>query len=486
MGLFHNRPSRPRLQLYNTHGMDEATQRALRVIILAGMFGNAFGIITTSAAWTGFLRMLGANAMQLGIISAIPVAASVSQILASYLLESRMERRTMLIVFGFIQRLGWIVIAFIPLLFPQTAGDMRLYALMMLLAAVACGGCFLNIGYYSLVGDVVPPRIRGQYFSVRQVAITAAGIVAGLLVALLVDSAEGFGGYVAALAIAGAVGSLDICCFFFMKWPPMQRKKREKDDPGFFSMLLDVLKNREYMRIVAYFTAWFFAVNLITPFVNVYLLEEIRMSYAQIALYNQIVPNAATLLIVAWWGRQMDRFGNQPVVQTVGLYCMLIPLTFIFITPHSFWLLPVANVFNGMTFPASDLGQQNMYLAKAPAKNRTMYVAIFLTSTQLLGTALSSVVSGALMDGLFVTLETKALTVGSMALDRYDYLFALSSALRCLCVLGLLPLLRESGDTHAVRMVTTLAREAREDIRRRRLAARAARIRRAYRRQNGG
>lgn len=484
MGRLKKRPGRLQVQLYNTYGLSDDTKTALRFLILAAVFGNAFTIATTSAAWTGYLRLLGANAMQLGIFSAIPVAMSVVQILASYLIESRLDRRMMTVMFGFVQRIGWIVIGLVPVLFPQMRGDVQLYLIMAVLAMASCGASVLTIGFYSLAGDVVPPRIRGSYFSARQMLFTMSGIVAGLTVGLAVDRARSINGYVAVICCAGVVGLLDICCYLFIKWPQQQRRKREKGDTGFFGMLWAVLRDRGYMRIVAYFTLWFFAVNLITPFVNVFLLEEIRLSYVEIAIYNQIVPNLATLFIVTWWGRQMDRFGNQPVVQTVGLYCMLIPATFIFLGPGSFWLLPIANVFNGMCFPASDIGQQNMYMAKAPVKNRSMYVAVFLTSTQLLGTALSSFVAGMLMEGPFVRMEVLNLSIGAYAVNRYDYLFLLSTLLRSVCVLAILPHLREEWETPAQQMVRTLAREARENSIRRRIGRKAARIRRQYRRKH--
>lgn len=469
----------PSIQLYDTHGLSADTKQVLRMLIAAVMFGIAFTNVTTGAAWTGFQRALGANSLQMGIISAIPVAASTMQIFASYVLESRLNRRALLLVYGLIHRLCWVAIGLTPALLPESMGSARLYVVMAVLAVSSCCSGFLNVSFYSLVGDVVPMRIRGRFFSARQSISMFTGILTGLGVGLVMDRASGYGGYTGVLVFAGVCGSLDICCYFFMKWPPMQRRQRSGDTFGV--MLREVLQNRPYMRIVGYFTLWFFAVNIMTPFFNVFLLEEIKMSYTEIAIYNQIITNAATIVVIGWWGRQMDRFGNQPVVQAAGLYCMILPLTYLLLGARSFLLLPLANVLSGMCWPASDLGQQNMYLAKAPARNRSMYVAVFFTCTQLFGTALSNFVGGALMDGPLLTLEGLGWAIGSFAMNRYDFLFALSALLRMGCVLVLLPRLREEGETPARQMAAALAREARESLRRRRMAARAARLRRRFR-----
>lgn len=444
---------RPSLRLYDATGLSLQTQRGLNMAILAVTFSMVMTTITTGAAWTGFQRMLGADAQLLGVISAIPVAASTLQILAAYMLERWRARRALFLGFGIVSRLLWVVIGLIPYFTPMAQPQMRLVLLMVFLALSAGSGAFINVAFYSLIGDLVPLRIRGRYFSSRQAVSLLSGILAGLLVSWLLDATEGFTGYTIALVVAGVFGTADICCFFFVAWPPMQPQGNAR--PGLGRMLRTVLRDRGYMRIVGYFTLWFFAVNLCGPFTNVFFLEEVRMTYTQITLLNQIVPNMATVLVIGWWGRQMDRYGNQPIVQTAGLYCMLLPLSYLLIGPHSFWILPFANVLSGICWPASDLGQQNMYLAKAPAQNRSMYVAVFFASTQLLGTALSNYVGGYLMDGPLATLAAS----GFAGFSRYDYIFLLSSLLRIMCVVALLPRLRQEEDTPAPKMCREIVGE---------------------------
>lgn len=445
---FHIR--KPQIRLYDTTGLTQDVQKSLNMVIVAIAFGIVFSNITTGAAWTGFQRALGADAFTLGILSAIPVTASTFQIIASYILEKTRARRKLLLVFGLICRFTWVIIGLIPYIIPMEGSSLRLYALMLLLAVAAMAGSFLNVSFYSLVADLVPMRIRGRYFSARQTVSLLAGIVAGLFVSWLLDSVNGYIGYTIVLVLAGVSGMLDICCFFRVKFPPMQA--REGKGESLLTMLRTVLSDKSYMKIVGYFTMWFFAVNIIGPFTNVYFLEQVQMTYTEMTLINQILQNIATVFIIGWWGRQMDRFGNQPIVQTAGLYCMIIPLAYLFTGPRSFLVLPFANILSGLAWPASDLGQQNMYLAKAPEHNRSMYIAVFFASTQLFGTALSNFVGGLLMDGPMISLESLNLTLLGFNMTRYDYLFTISSVLRIVCVVLLLPHLRGETDTPAPEM----------------------------------
>lgn len=473
---------KPQIQLYDATGLSPDVVKSLNLAIIAVTFAMVFTNITSGAAWTSFQRMLGADSMTLGIIAAIPVTASTIQILASYILERWRARRKLFLVFGLISRLAWCFIGLIPVFIPSQVEHFRLYALMLLLGISASAGAFINVSFYSLIGDLVPLRIRGRYFSARQAVSLVAGILAGLFVSFLMDRVSGFIGYTVVLVIAGVFGAADICCFFWVKWPPMHPHEGKRESLP--AMLLSVVRDRDYMRIVGYFTLWCFSVQICGPFVNVYFLEQVHMTFTEITLLTQILPNITTVLIIGWWGRKMDQYGNQPIVQLAGLFCMLMPLFYIFTGPRSFLILPVVYVFSGTAWPASDLGQQNMYLAKAPEHNRSMYVAVFFASTQLLGTAFSNFIGGILMDGPLWTLEALNWSVAGFALSRYDFIFILSGILRIICVLFLLPRLREATDTPALQVVRQMANTARVKVRWIWRGVRVKRIRSRYRKQN--
>lgn len=473
---------KPQLRLFDTTGLTQDVQSSLNIAIWAVTLSMVFTNITVGPAWTGYQRMLGADAFTLGVLSAIPVTASTLQIFASYILERWRARKTLFMVFGTLSRVSWVLIALIPVIIPGDMQSTRLLVLMVLLAVSAIGGAFINVSFFSLMGDLVPMRIRGRYFSARQAVALVAGIATGLCVSWIMDKAEGFTGYVIVLTVAGLFGVADIFCFLKVKWPIMEKKEGKQE--SLLSMIRSVLADAEYMKIVGYFTLWFFSVNISAPFTNVYFLEHVRMTFTEMTLFNQIVSNVSTVIIISWWGRQMDRFGNQPIIQTAGLYCMILPFTYIFTGPRSFAILPFAHLLSGMAWPASDLGQQNMYLGKAPGKNRSMYVAVFFTCTQLFGTALSNFIGGILMDGPMLTLEGLGWRLFGFDVTRYNYMFMLSGILRVVCVVVLLPHLRQAGDIPVRQMWKEIIGQFAGWIRRWRHGIRIKYIRSKYRKEN--
>ena len=440
--LFHWPRSR---DLFDSTGMSNGLRRSLYLVILAATFGNACGVITTGAAWTGFLReVVHADDFQLGIISAIPVIANTSQLFMSFVMERRRNRRFMFLFFGILGRSLWIFIGFIPFLIPESRQYLRPMTVITLVALIAGGNSAVNLAFNSLMSDLVPLRIRGRYFSGRYRMYVMAGIGAGLLTSWIMDT-QGTLGYTIVLVLAGILGVMDLSCFFFVEWPAMRVPPPEEKQEGFLSMVHTVLRNKPYMMLVLFYTCWNFAVNVSAPFYNVHMLENLHMNYTMITLSNQITSNVMAVLFVSRWGGLMDQHGNKPILNIAVLVCMLTPLLWVPIKPGMVWLVVAANALSGMFWSPIDLGQQNLSLNLAGEKNRSMYLAVYFTVVNLAGVALGNTVGGMLVQGVFAHLEKLQLHFLGLTLNRYQYIFTTSALLRILTVVLALPLIREAG-----------------------------------------
>jgi MFS family permease len=101
-----------------------------------------------------------------------------------------------------------------------------------------------------------------------------------------------------------------------------------------------------------------------------------------------------------------------------------------------------------------------------------------------LGTALSNFVGGVLLSGPMAQMEQWHWRWLGFDMGRYDYLFILSTLLRMVCVLLLLPRLREPEDTPATAMVRELSRGFAQRAQRYRHALWASRKRNQNRRRH--
>jgi len=472
-----------RLHLFDDTGMTRQLSRNLYWVIWAVTAGMLGTIVTTGPVWSAFQRqILGANDFQLGLISAVPFAASAFQIFLSYIMEKRRNRRFMFLFLGLLGRSFWILIGLVPYLFPAFSVDLRIWLVVVFVVMVYTGNSAVGLGYGSLMGDLVPMRIRGSYFSVRQMISLASGVIAGLLISTMIDRI-GRPGYTIALVLAGITQLMDVGCYFFIKWPPMTES--EGVPLSFFAMLREVFTNKPFVKLLIFYSVWLFSANIAGPFWNVYMLEDLQMNFTQMSLYTQIISNITTVLIISRWGRLIDRYGNKPVLQMAALLVALSPLPWFFATPATTFFVLMSNVISGASWPVSDVCQQNLYLSHSPQVHRSMYIAVFLASINLFGVALGNAAGGWLMQAPFAALASHHYVFLGMDMTRTRYLFLATVILRFVVLFIYLPRISEEGAWTLSAALKDIVFRTRESYRRRILSIRVSILRkRAYRRRN--
>ena len=286
----------------------------------------------------------------------------------------------------------WLLIALVPYIFPSFSVDLRIWLVIVFVVIISGANSGVNLAFGSLVGDLVPINIRGSYFSVRQRISLISGVTTGLLLSALIDKV-GIVGYSIALGIAGVTMLLDIASYFFVKWPEME----ETQLPSLLVLIKEVFTNKRFVKIVVFYSSWLFAINIAAPFWNIHMLEYLKMNFMQMSLYSQIVSGFSSILIVTRWGRLIDRYGSKPVLQMAAVCIVLSPFPWLFAKSSSAYIIIISNVISGMTWPAIDICQQNLYLSQSPRTHRSMYIAVFFAAINLFGVALPNAFGGFLM-----------------------------------------------------------------------------------------
>ncbi len=416
---------RARFRLIDTQGLTPDLVRSLYLVILAVSFGQVGFMVTDGPALTGYVRMLGADDFVFSVLMAIPFIGGAMQLFASAIVEKTRARRFTMIFFGTIQRMMWLPVALVPLIFPEQMTNLRVWSVVVFVAVSSCSGAFVNVSFFSLVGDLVPIRIRGRYFSSRSRVMTVVGVIASLFISLTLDALSGYTGYLIVFTLAALFGTADILTFIFIKWPPMPEKTAGDST---LSMARGLIKNKRFLKLVCYWTLWYFSARLPGPFYTVFMLDVLKMSYFQITVLNNIMSMVATAVFVTFWGRLMDSHGYKPVVKLAGLVAAGTPLLWPLLNAHNFYLVGLYQVIAGASWCAVDLSAQNMLLNASPEKNRSFYIAAYSVSTQLIGNALAFVIGGFLIQNVFTAFD--GVTIPFVTVNRYTMSFWLSSVLR--------------------------------------------------------
>jgi MFS family permease len=369
-------------------------RKSLNLVIIAVAFGMAFTTVQTGPSLTGFIRELGVEDFLYSVIMALPVLGGVTQVFASYILENSGERKRILIVSGLIQRLLWILIGLIPFIIPLEKKSLIVWSIIILFGISSAAGSAVGITFNSWMGDLVPLKIRGRFFSKRTMIYTITGAITTLSAGKFLDLVPGFKGYAILFLIIAILGSIDILFFIWVYDPPMVLPKKKIP---LTKLITEPLKNKNYMNFILFACIWSFGVNIAGPFFNVYMLEDLGMSYFMISLTTQFAANISTILLIRYWGHIIDKYGNKPVMNICCALILTLPILWLFVTPQSYLLILPINLFSGILWSGYELVTINLSIWLAPEKNRSIYIASYTLFVSVFGIALAYVCGGLFM-----------------------------------------------------------------------------------------
>ncbi|MEG5061768.1 MFS transporter [Microcoleus sp. A2-C5] len=407
----------------------------LKASTIEGVFAAVFESATTGLLLSNFLLQLGASSVEIGILSAIPMLVNLLQPLGAYIADRTTSRHWYnLAIFG-VSRLLWLVLVVAIVWQPSRADRQQLlqWTLATVLAASAIAA-FATSNWFSWMAAVVPHRLRGRYFGFRNSATSLVALLGVPLMGLFVSAWDSHPilGYGVVLFLGVVAGMISLGYQFLMVDvnPQTYRKDAESDrlpekkEKQLTDFVPSVLKNSNFLMFILYFSVWTFAVNLSAPFFNIYLLKDLSLDVSLVTIYCSL-SSAANLLLLMFWGKLADRWGNRPLLIAVGLVVAVTPLLWLGTGnyPFAVWVwLPLLHLLGGTTLGAIGLCTNNIQMEIASIEQPSTYFAIAAAVSGLAG-ALGTTTGGFLA-------ELPGMSLGA--------LFALSAAVR---LVGLLPLI---------------------------------------------
>ena len=350
-----------------TEGEPEKVDRSLKNSIAEGIFNSASGSIQTS--FTAPLALaLGASSVQVGILNSLEnLTGTVSHIPGAMLTKFWSRKHIWLIAQIMGKILLWIPIMLLPLL-PL---DNRVWLLIILLAASNFFIYVRSPAWSSLMGDLVPPNVRGRYFGRRNMFIAVSGLLATLAAGFMLE----YWGFPGIILMSIVLAAAAIIFFVRMYEPPVERifhyKYNFSFNPRGWWTSLKI--NKEFVIFTSYLTFMNFAVDVAAPFYVVYMLKNLNIGYEwfAIAVVISAVFRATTQ---QYWGRMNDKFGSRKILIICGVMSCFIPFFWMFASNiiHIIFI----KIYDGVIFSGFELVIFNYLLEVTPAKNRPKYVAI--------------------------------------------------------------------------------------------------------------
>lgn len=282
-------------------------RRTMRLSILEGSITQLFLNWTTGSVLIGYMLHLGAGPTELALVASVPLLAQVVSPFVASLAASLGGRKLLTVLLAVIGRGLWVLAALLPLLAlpPEWQGG-ALVALVALSSVFQAGNGTL---WSAWMGDVVPEQERGRYFGLRAGVLGVVGMLGNLVAGFFLDRLPAPFNFQVVLAVAVLASLIGAALYLLHDEPPMHAVKADLR-----RTLSAPWRETNFRRFLSFTLFWHFAVMLAAPFVFPYFLQELRLTFTQVAVWSAIASTCA-LGTSWWWGRVADAIGNKTVLR---------------------------------------------------------------------------------------------------------------------------------------------------------------------------
>lgn len=336
-------------------------------------------------------------------------------------------------------RLVYLLIALLPLLFPELRGRRLLSFLIVLSAISAAGGNLITPLWFSWMGSVIPRRRTSTYWGRRQVWMQCVWVLTFISMWaytywLKPPVTVAFPTLVAVGVLAGVV---DILLFRGVHEPlPRERPTLS------LRLLLAPLRDAVYRTFILQQGVFSFVTMTSAAFMLVYVLDVLALGLWR-AMLIWCAAGAGNAVAAAFWGRIADRFGTRPVIVITTVGKPLIAVVFLLVTPQvATVVLTVSFFFDAMLNAGLTVAANGYMFRHSPPENRSAFTAAITGLAGICGGL------GAMAGGWFLhAFEGWSLQAFSRTWTNYHLLFAVGVLLRVGCI----PLARQIREPRSAR-----------------------------------
>lgn len=394
-------------------------ERAMSLSLLEAVF-YAVMVGAGEAYFLADAVRLGATKVQMGLVVSLPLFVGGLGPLAAIAFASRGWRRKPLVVAGASVQAASLAMVALGDAFAVLT-PLSLIALVCLHQVCSQAG---GTAWSSWFGAVVPPQVRGRYFSLRSLRVQVATMVAmlgtGLVLHLIEPEAagnviKGTGGlgFVFAFGVAALARAVSALLLALSPEPaPEVETKHIK-----LRTLATSPSAASARRLLVTGAILQFAVYISSPYFGSYMLDDLHLSYIEYTVGSLAVV-VAKVASMPSWGRVVDTHNPRSVFLLAIVLVALIPLPWMW--AHGLAWVIVAQCLSGFAWGGHEISQLSLYLdvSRSAIRQHVFALQSFLQgTTQLLGT-----LTGGLLLGWFT--------------GRYWLLFLVSAVVRALVAMA--------------------------------------------------
>lgn len=325
--------------------------------------------------------------------------------------------------------------------------------------------------------DLVPGKTLGTYFSKRSRLLQILHVILSLLIAILIDYIKinfpqyELAGYVCMFVTGGCIGMLGV---YLMSRAP--EPTTSMGNENIFTLFVKPLKDKNFKSLLAFHSAYSFALNLALPFFVVFMMKAIGLSLVQIIVLG-LLAKLSSILSIRFWGICSDRYSNKTIIRVcapVFITCILAwSFTAMGSSPAvSIVLLAIIHIVSGASAAGIDLAINNIALKLAPKEEAISYICARNIMVSIFSA--SAPIIGGLMGDFFSTHQLSwsvqwqgpntTSTLALLHLKNWNFYFVIAALLAALSI-RLLRNIKEEGEVNSNRLYMVIRKVFRTGMR---------------------
>jgi len=358
--------------------MEEGIRTDLKNSIYDGALANMFATLTGGVFLTGFAVYLGMNEFMIGLLGAMPFLVTVFQLPAAYFIQKRGNRKKVSVRCSLVARILWVPILVVALLPVPSASIKVLIVLFLLFLHYALGSASF-VAWLSWMSDLVPDRMRGNFFGTRNMLAGAASMLVMVIFGTMLDGLRNLSSIGLSLGfsitfLAAVLFGVASISFLRRVSEPAHTSPAVRID--FAGQLLLPFRDRNFRRFLGFSFFWSFSVYCASPFFALYFLRDLGYGYGFIATLGMLSA-FADLVGMRLWGKLSDTTRNKPIIYFSGWGAAFLPLAWVFVRPESMVLPILLHMLGGGVWAGINLCTNNLLLRASPRENRALYVSVY-------------------------------------------------------------------------------------------------------------
>ncbi|MBE1555632.1 MFS transporter [Sporosarcina limicola] len=316
------------------------------------------------------ITILGATNYQVGLISSLPPLMALLMTIPAAILLNRAHKQKKLVAMSVL--LARLMFLLIILLVYLPSATFQAWAFLVVIAIMSMPNTVANMGWQTLIGDLVSNSRRGAFFSDRNRLLTMVGLVSTLLIGILMkDASDNVVAYQVLFAIAFCFGLVEV--FLLMKH---EEEPMKIEGPIAKKKLMEwsIFQHSSYVWFLVAALFFNFTWQMAWGIFNIYHVRIVGATIFWISMFS-VGNMLMQILTFPLWKKWAERKSNIRIFVWAAIGMATTP--FLTVLSTNLYYLTLVQTTSGFFLSGVLLLLFNLLLEQSPEASRTYCITTY-------------------------------------------------------------------------------------------------------------